>query len=437
VVSPGTEGAAPKLLRGTRLKTRVALVCLLVLSLGILLAPGRPPEKPPEERAAPILETQIERAEPARVFRGVQDMGRSVIRHSVAVVTPQEPAFPATFPDFSPDREEGESAPSVGLLVSDLEVLTHGAALQWRAEAVLQLINGRTVLGRVAAFEPETGLVLVTLPDPTVQAPARLAMTPATPGELVVSAARSRGVEVVAPAFIASANGDHYSIAGGSGFLGPGTPLFALNGEAVAVAVGPTQPSVAHAAAPALERLRERIARGRPLPATVGAYFQEMTPALAGALGDTGALVCDVRAGAPADRAGLRPGDVVVEVGASPVASAREAALAIAALASGQPASVLVRRGSRTRTLSLEPEPALANSEHVAPPPAASAPAARRLFSAEQLARAGIPAQARILSVGGQPARGERLPARAGRAPWLVQVQDGTRRYLALVEAAS
>jgi serine protease Do len=61
--------------------------------------------------------------------------------------------------------------------------------------------------------------------------------------------------------------------------------------------------------------------------------LQTLTPDVAASLGmdrgTRGAVVTDVLAGSPAEQAGLRPGDAIVEVDRRPVTSADEAIAAL------------------------------------------------------------------------------------------------------------
>jgi serine protease Do len=84
--------------------------------------------------------------------------------------------------------------------------------------------------------------------------------------------------------------------------------------------------------------------------------LQTVTPELATSLGlpagTHGAAVTDVTRGSPAARAGVRPGDVVVEVDRQPVATAEAAATAVQQpRANGHLMRVMGESGSRFVTL--------------------------------------------------------------------------------------
>ena len=79
-----------------------------------------------------------------------------------------------------------------------------------------------------------------------------------------------------------------------------------------------------------------------------------MDPSLGKALGlahPEGALVADVEAGGPADKAGLKPGDLIVRVDQSPVARAEDLPRIVARYQPGSKVKVEIRRERVTRTV--------------------------------------------------------------------------------------
>jgi serine protease Do len=138
-----------------------------------------------------------------------------------------------------------------------------------------------------------------------------------------------------------------------------GGPLFDARGDLIAIGsalLAPAGGSVgigfaipAAVVRPIVEQLR---AEGRVRRGWLGVQVQTLTPEIADALGiasPRGALVAAVTPGAPADRAGLRPGDVVVGFAGRPVARMRDLPRLVAATAPGRRADLrLLRRGRET-----------------------------------------------------------------------------------------
>jgi serine protease Do len=99
-------------------------------------------------------------------------------------------------------------------------------------------------------------------------------------------------------------------------------------------------------------------AEGETSRARIGVALQTLTAPIASALGldgkTKGAVVTEVEAGSPAEKAGLAAGDVIREIDKKPVASAEDA---VAALASGKgPRLLRVTNASGSRFVTVTPE---------------------------------------------------------------------------------
>jgi serine protease Do len=89
---------------------------------------------------------------------------------------------------------------------------------------------------------------------------------------------------------------------------------------------------------------------GRVIRGWLGVAIQPVTPPVARAMGlkkPGGALVADVTAGSPAEKAGLRRGDIVVAINGEPVDETRELSLKVAMLSPGTTARLKVIRDGR------------------------------------------------------------------------------------------
>jgi S1-C subfamily serine protease len=64
-----------------------------------------------------------------------------------------------------------------------------------------------------------------------------------------------------------------------------------------------------------------------------------------------------VRAGGPADKAGLKGGDVIVEFGGTRIANIYDYTYALDAVKIGQPVTIVVVRDGQRLTISVTPEP--------------------------------------------------------------------------------
>lgn len=89
----------------------------------------------------------------------------------------------------------------------------------------------------------------------------------------------------------------------------------------------------------------------------LGMDVQAMTPDLAARLGVNdadGVVVTDVKPGGPAQRGGIRRGDLVIEVNRKPVRSVKDYGAALKGVGKGDSVLLLVRRGGRTFFVGLQ-----------------------------------------------------------------------------------
>jgi serine protease DegQ len=96
--------------------------------------------------------------------------------------------------------------------------------------------------------------------------------------------------------------------------------------------------------------MEQIIAEGGVTRGWIGVQIQDLTPELAESfrLGSTrGALVTQVMKGEPAERAGVKPGDVLVAVESKPVANASALLNLVAALKPGQKAQLTLLRNQK------------------------------------------------------------------------------------------
>jgi len=430
-----------KLIRGARTKTALVVGCLALLAAGWLTAPSAPHREPAAEKVAPIIEAEVARTEPLRAFRGVQEVAR-LTRPSVVVFPGERSAEARTHPfrDFlgpaaAPPRRDG-----VGVLVSkEGEVLTHVAALPGTGDAfVATLASGQSTHARVVAFESRTDLALLRLEDVAESETAVLAVTGIESGDLGVALFRRSGRDAMGLTFFSSSSTPDGAIGALSDAPPPGTPLFSLSGELLAVVGTHASATIpVHGARDALERLRQRVADGHPFPATLGLVLQPTAGALRARVGE-GALVSEVLPGGPAAEAGILPGDVVVRIGDSAIPGSVAASALVESLPAGVETSLLVRRARDEVEATVRPVAVVPDAGRPSDP--RSAPevglAAADLFPPEVVTAAGLAPEARVLEIEGRAVASRPVTRRRLRRlppPWLVRLQTGDDRFYALV----
>lgn len=152
-------------------------------------------------------------------------------------------------------------------------------------------------------------------------------------------------LQIDAPLNRGNSGGPTFNLAGQ--VIGMNTAIYTPSGGSVGI--GFAIPS--NLARPIVEELR---AHGRVERGWLGVELQEVTPSIAESFGLTkpvGALVTNVIPGGPADKAGLRQGDVVLAFNGHPVSEPRDLVTGVAGARVGSAASVQIWRMSRTITL--------------------------------------------------------------------------------------
>jgi serine protease Do len=102
---------------------------------------------------------------------------------------------------------------------------------------------------------------------------------------------------------------------------------------------------------------RQLIANGKVVRGYIGATVQDVTPEIAESLGVAprkGALVADVVPGGPAERSGLRSGDIVLQAEGAAIDSAGDLTRRVALARPGAALSLEIQRDGRRRTLRLK-----------------------------------------------------------------------------------
>jgi S1-C subfamily serine protease len=427
-----------KLLAGRAVKTKIALASALVLVAGAWLAPraAQTALSTPPERAAPLLEEQVQLREVSRPFVGVQDAAAPVRRHSVAILRPVSPGVPSRN-DYSELANTQQPVAGFGVFVSDANVLTHSAALDGRSTVDVSVENGTTVSAEVVAYEPATGLVLLQVQASEGRAAAPLAPVAPTPGALAVAVGRSSERELAVPVFVTSVVPDHYTLGAVNDALLPGMPVFNLAGELFAIAAPDGRTVRGIPVRKAAERLIARASSGERLSA-FGLGFQAPSGRLTDIFGTDGVVISDVLPGGPGDAADVRVGDVLLAVGDVQIDSTDTATRALSTAAIGTPTALRVRRGARVSDLRATPAvayeiAALAGSGADGPP----GPEARVVFPANMLEAAAIPPSARVVSVNGRTltTRAQiQRELRLARRAIPVLVRDGSHQFFAAVE---
>ncbi|THF61684.1 Do family serine endopeptidase [Pseudothauera rhizosphaerae] len=288
-----------------------------------------------------------------------------------------DPVFRHFFGDPSESAPRQRSAGlGSGVIVSpDGYVLTNNHVIEAADEIEVALNDGRKFPARLAGRDPETDLAVLKL-----QTDAQLPVIAFAPpdslsvGDVVLAIGNPFGVgQTVTMGIISALGRTHLGIntfenyiqtdaainPGNSGgaLVDSGGNLVGINTAIYSRTGGSLGIGFAIPVSLARNVLEQIVATGEVTRGWVGVEIQEITPELAESFGlsdPNGALIAGVLRGSPAERAGIRPGDVLIGVDGRNVRDTKGMLEMVAALPPGNVARFRIRRASGELDLNVE-----------------------------------------------------------------------------------
>ncbi len=268
------------------------------------------------------------------------------------------------------------SQPTVGLgsgvIVSpNGYVLTNNHVIEGAEEIEVKLADGREAAAKVVGRDPDTDLAVLKIGLPNLPTLAFGDDTKAHVGDVVLAIGYPFGVGQTVTQGIISALGrtqlgintfenfiqtDAAINPGNSGgalvdvygnLLGVNTAIFSRSGGSLGI-------GFAVPASTARNVLQQLIATGHVVRGWIGVEPQDVTLQMAQALNlpeAEGVIVTAVLRNGPADLAGIRPGDVVMDVAGQPVRNTGQLLNVVAALKPGSDTTLRVLRKGREQNL--------------------------------------------------------------------------------------
>ncbi|OAI50742.1 2-alkenal reductase [Betaproteobacteria bacterium SCGC AG-212-J23] len=293
-----------------------------------------------------------------------------------------DPIFRRFFGDQLPDEAQRASSLGSGVIVSTSGyVLTNHHVVEAADEIEVALADGKKLLAKVVGNDPETDIAVLRISGDDLPAISFGSAENVRVGDVVLAIGNPFGVGQTVTSGIVSALGrtglgintfenfiqtDAAINPGNSGgalidaqgnLIGINTAIFSRSGGSMGI-------GFAIPVSTAKMVLDQIVKSGTVTRGWIGVEVQEITPPVAESfkLGDTrGALIAGVLRGGPADKAGVKPGDVLTEVAGKPVADPTSMLNLVAALAPGKPATVKLKRNGNdvdtTITVGRRPKP--------------------------------------------------------------------------------
>lgn len=250
-------------------------------------------------------------------------------------------------------------------------ILTNNHVIDRADEIRVTLRNGETHVAKLIGTDPESDIAVIQIEARDLQAVPLADSAKVRVGDFVVAIGNPFGLGQTVTSGIVSATGrSGLGIHGFEDFIqtdasinpgNSGGALVNLRGELVGINTAILSRSGGNIgigfAIPinmASDIMQQLVAHGKVERGRLGAQAQDLTSELAQAFGikyRRGAVVSQIETDSPADRAGLRVGDIVTEVNGKPIRDAATLRNSIGLLRVGQEVKLVVLREGKTRTL--------------------------------------------------------------------------------------
>ncbi|HJV53662.1 MAG TPA: Do family serine endopeptidase [Noviherbaspirillum sp.] len=273
---------------------------------------------------------------------------------------------------FGDQQEEKQFSLGSGVVVSPQGyVLTNNHVIETADEIEVALADGRKASGKLVGADPETDLAVIKIDIPNLPSITLGHAEQARVGDVVLAIGNPFGVgQTVTMGIISALGRNHLGIntfenfiqtdaainPGNSGgaltdakgnLLGINTAIYSRSGGSLGIGFAIPVSTVKTV-------MDAIIANGQVIRGWIGVEPQDITPELAESFGlakKSGAIIAGVLKGGPADKAGMRPGDILVAVEGKPITDTTDMLNLIAQLKPGNKAKITVLRRSQESTL--------------------------------------------------------------------------------------
>jgi serine protease Do len=286
-------------------------------------------------------------------------------------------------PRRSPKREFRQTGQGSGFIVSqDGYILTNNHLVGDVDEVKITLTDGRNFTAKLIGADPDSDVAVVKIDAENLPTLELADSDKIEVGQWVVAIGNPFGLSHTVTAGIVSAKGrSGLGISAYEDFIqtdaainpgNSGGPLVDLDSKVIGIntaIVGPGSNIGIGLAIPiniAKYAYEQIVSKGSVTRGYLGVVIQDLTPELAEQfdVNDVkGVLIPDVSADSAADKAGIKPGDVIVEFEGQPVEKASELQNKVAMKKPGTKVEIVVLRNGKRKTLTAELEKRPAKEE--------------------------------------------------------------------------
>ena len=316
----------------------------------------------------PSLAPMLEKTTPAVV--NISTRGRVVVRENPLL---NDPFFRRFFNLPGTQREKKTQSLGSGVIVDakDGYVLTNHHVIEKAQEITVTLRDGRKLNATLVGADPDTDVAVIQIDAENLSAVALADSEELRVGDFVVAIGNPFGLGQTVTSGIVSALGrSGLGIEGYENFIqtdasinpgNSGGALVNLRGELVGIntailAPGGGNVGIGFAIPSNMARdiMKQLVAFGEVRRGLLGVVAQDLTPELAEAFDipiTEGAVIVRVGDSSPAQRAGLRAGDIVTSVNDRPVRNAADVRNAIGLIRAGGGISLTVIRNGTSKVI--------------------------------------------------------------------------------------
>ena len=290
----------------------------------------------------------------------------------------QQMPFPFPFQMPHSNAHRTVEARGSGFIISaDGFIVTNNHVVKGATSVSVTLDDGTTLPAKVVGRDSRTDLALLRV-KPTGKLPfIQLGESDdVQPGQWVIAVGNPFGLGGTVTAGIVSARGRDIGEGPYDSFLqvdapinrgNSGGPLFTQDGKVVGVntaIISPSGGSIGIGFAIPSNVVRDVVtqlqAHGRVTRSYLGVEAQEVTPVMARALTlpssignpPTGALVANISQDSPAEKAGIKPGDVITAINSQKISTPHDLAVKVASVTPGSDAKLSIVRNGSVQTVS-------------------------------------------------------------------------------------
>ncbi|RMG59707.1 MAG: DegQ family serine endoprotease [Deltaproteobacteria bacterium] len=270
-----------------------------------------------------------------------------------------------------PREQKRRSLGSGFIVTEDGYILTNNHVVERADEITVRLYDETEYEAEVVGTDPKTDIALIKIDADRKLPHVKLGDSDALEvGEWVVAIGNPFGLEHTVTAGIVSAKGRVIGSGPYDDFIqtdasinpgNSGGPLFNLRGEVVGINTAIVQGGQGigfaipiNMAKQIFDQLKEK---GRVIRGWLGVYIQKLTPEMAKSLDlpvRKGVIVTEVIEDSPAEKGGIKEGDVIVEYNGKPVRDAHQLPALVAATKPGTKVKIKVLRDGKEKVLKVK-----------------------------------------------------------------------------------